>query len=231
MIKVMVFDLDGTLAKLGKGILPEDMELLRKIEECGVTIAICSGKPVNYLCGFMRQVGLEHPVLLGENGATIQFGVDLPPKQFYVLPHSQQAKQSIKFVEEKIAEKLPDMWYQPNMVGLTPFPKDEGEFETIAGIFEAYKEQILDVVIYRHIDSYDVTPVGVDKRAGLEYFGKLVNISPEEVVAVGDGVNDYPMFEYAGHAVGVNIKEEQRVNQNFATSTEALKYLLSLVDK
>lgn len=38
MIKLVVFDLDGTLAKIGKGIEPKGLELLKKIEEKGITI-------------------------------------------------------------------------------------------------------------------------------------------------------------------------------------------------
>lgn len=231
MVKLIVFDLDNTLAKLGEGIISEDLELLRKIEKQGITIAICSGKPTYYLCGFMRQVGLEHPVLIGENGAVIQFGVDLPPKQFYILPYSVEAKQSIDLLEGKITEKFPDMWYQPNQVGLTPFPKNEDEFDEIECIVKKCREEIRDIVIYRHIDSFDITPCGIDKKAGVRYLGQLLEIASEETIAVGDGVNDYPMFEYAGHAVGVNVKEPDKVDQNFRTSTEALKYLLDLAGR
>lgn len=229
MIKLIVFDLDNTLAKLGKGILSIDIELLKKIEQKGVRIAICSGKPTNYLCGFMRQVELENPILLGENGAVIQFGVDLPPKQFHILQYSQEAKHTIAFLREKIDEVCSKMWYQPNLVGLTPFPKNEEEFEIIASLLDAYKDDLKDVIVYRHIDSFDITPTGIDKRKGLQYLGELLNITPEETVAVGDGVNDYPMFAYAGYSVGINLKESERVNKNVLSSTEALKYLLTIV--
>ena len=46
MIKLIVFDLDGTLAQLGNGIEPQNLELLRQLEEAGARIAICSGKPI-----------------------------------------------------------------------------------------------------------------------------------------------------------------------------------------
>ena len=230
MIKLIVFDLDNTLAKIGKEMIPKDVELLKQIEHKGVKIAICSGKPTDYLCGFMRQVGLENPILLGENGAVIQFGVDLPPKQFYMLPYSEDAKKTISFLREKIDEVISDMWYQPNLVGLTPFPKNENEFEKIAAILDKYQEKLKDVVVYRHIDSFDITPIGIDKRKGLQYLGEVLEITPEETVAVGDGVNDYPMFAYAGYSVGVNVKEIERVNQNLKSSTDVLEYILTLVE-
>lgn len=227
MIKLIVFDLDGTLAELGKGILTENIEMLRKMEESGVTVALCSGKPTYYLCGFMRQVGLEAPILIGENGAVIQFGVDLPPERFHILPYSKDAKRALSLIREKIEERLPDLWYQPNVVGLTPFPKNEMEFEIIANILRENAEAISQVDIYRHVDSFDIVPKGLDKKAGLKYLGDLLNISADEVLAVGDGVNDYPMFEYAGYAVGINVKEDSKVDRNFETLEEALLYLLS----
>lgn len=227
MIKLIVFDLDNTLAKIGMGIEQIDIELLKKIEQKGVKIAICSGKPVNYLCGFMRQVGLENPILLGENGAVIQFGVDLPPRQYYRLPYSEKARQSITYMKSEIDAEIADMWYQPNEVGLTPFPKADVEFKVIERLLKEKKEQLQDVEIYRHVDSFDIVPKGIDKSRGMEFLCNLLQISRKEVIAVGDGENDYPMFAFAERAIGVNVKEQEKVDQNFTTATDALSYILS----
>ncbi|MBQ3002547.1 MAG: HAD hydrolase family protein, partial [Clostridia bacterium] len=51
MHKVLVFDLDGTLAELGKGITQENIQKLFQLESMGYRIAVCSGKPTYYLCG------------------------------------------------------------------------------------------------------------------------------------------------------------------------------------
>ena len=48
--RLVVFDLDGTLAPVGKGMAQEDVKLLKKIEDCGIKLAVCSGKPTYYLC-------------------------------------------------------------------------------------------------------------------------------------------------------------------------------------
>ena len=229
MIKLIVFDLDNTLAKIGKGIEREDIECLKKIEASGVSIAICSGKPVNYLCGFMRQAGLENPILLGENGAVIQLGVDLPPKKYVKLTYSEQAKKSIFYIRSKIDEKIADIFYQPNEVGLTPFPKSEAECEIIENLLEEHKECLVDVEIYRHIDSFDIVPVGIDKSRGMASLCELLQIDREETIAVGDGVNDYPMFAFSGCAIGVGVKDLQKVDVNFSDITQALEYILSKI--
>jgi len=230
MIRLIVFDLDGTLAQLGKGILPEDLMLLRRLEDAGARIAICSGKPTYYLCGFMRQVGLKAPILVGENGAVIQFGVDLPPKDYFVVPYSAAAKRSIRLLRDALETAVPGMWYQPNEVGLTPFPRNDAEFDAVETVIGALSPQLEDVLVYRHCDSFDITPDGITKKSGLERLGKLLCISPEETAAVGDGVNDYPMFEYAGLSLGVNVKEPGRIDKNFDSINKALQFLLETIE-
>jgi len=227
MIRLIVFDLDGTLAALGRGIEPQDLSLLHQMEEAGARIAVCSGKPTYYLCGLMRQVGLNAPVLVGENGAVIQFGVDLPPKAYFVAPYSGEAKRSICLLRDALEACVPGMWYQPNEVGLTPFPRSEAEFDAVQACIDRLRMQMQDVIVYRHCDSFDITPDGITKKSGLERLGGLLGIAPEETAACGDGVNDYPMFEYAGLSVGVNVKEADRVHKNFETATQALRFLLS----
>ncbi|MBQ7886699.1 MAG: HAD family phosphatase [Clostridia bacterium] len=231
MYKLIVFDLDGTLAALGRGIEPENLALVKRLEDAGARIAICSGKPTYYLCGFMRQAGLKAPVLVGENGAVIQLGVELPPKDYHVAPYSEAAKRSIRLLREAIEKAAPGMWYQPNEVGLTPFPRNDAEFDAVQGCIDALTGEIRDVIVYRHCDSFDITPEGITKKSGLAQLGALLGIKPEETIAVGDGVNDYPMFEYAALSVGVNVKDADKVNVNFASAGEALSYLLDLIEK
>lgn len=229
MLRLVIFDLDGTLAGVGQAMLQENVELLKLIEDRGAQIAVCSGKPTYYLCGFLRQIGLKHPILLGENGATAQFGIDLPPKQFYTLPYSDAARESLLYIKKELAKLVPNMWYQPNEVGVTPFPRTEEEFEVIADFLQENETRLCEVEVYRHADCFDMMPKGIHKRAGIAHLGALLGIAPQEMAAVGDGVNDYPMFEYAGLALGVNVKEEDRVDKNFGSLSEALRFLVERI--
>ena len=225
MIKLVVFDLDNTLAVVGKAILPETIEMLKQIEKSGIRIAICSGKPTFYTCGVMRQAGLDDPILIGENGAVIQFGVDLPPRRYEVQEYSKEAKETIHFLRGKIEEVLPYVWFQPNEIGLTPFLTKQEEFEAVNKILEDYKEQVNDVIIYEQADCFDITPNGITKKSGIENLAKILGVLPEEMIAVGDGINDYPMFEFAGTAFGVNVKDENKVDKNLTSIIDVLKYI------
>ena len=227
MLKLAVVDLDGTLAATGKAVRPSAVELLRQLEDAGVRIAVCSGKPTYYLCGVLRQIGLYAPILVGENGAVIQFGVDLPPREYRVLPCSDAAREGIRQLRQEIDKVLPDMWYQPNVTGLTPFPAKAEEFEIISDCVERNRHLLADVEVYRYHDAFDITPRGINKGTGVAYLADWLGIAPEETAAVGDGVNDYPMFAWAGMALGVGVAEESRVDRNFDSIESALRHLLS----
>lgn len=231
MIKLAVFDLDDTLAPTAKGVPPRALTLLRRIEERGVPIAICSGKPTFYLCGFARQLELKNPILVGENGAVIQFGVDLPPKKYCTMPFSEKARQSIRYLREQIDRVIPDMWYQPNEVVLTPFPARQEDFSVIDSILEQAGDRIGDVDIYRHWDCFDFVPSNLDKGTGLRFLGEQMGIAVEEMAAVGNASNDYPMFAVAGCRIGVNVPDQQRVDVNFGTVEEAMEYLLARMEE
>ena len=58
----------------------------------------------------------------------------------------------------------------------------------------------------------------------------MLDIPPEETAAVGDGVNDYPMFDYAGYAIGVHVADESRVDVNVPDITQALIHLTAMAE-
>lgn len=229
MIKLIAFDLDGTLARVGKGILPEDIVKLRKLEDMGYVITISSGKPTYYLCGFMRQVGLKKPILMGENGAAIQFGVELPPKQYYILPYPDNAIEELRRMKEDILGLCSNnVWLQPNLVGLTVFPQNKDQFKIIRDYLNDNEAARRNTSVYEHIDSFDITPKGINKAEGMKYLCQMLGILPEETVAVGDGENDVPMFEIAGFSIGIATKERIKANIRFDTISEALDQLIQM---
>lgn len=225
-MKILIFDLDSTLAPIGKGIGEEELRLFRKLEDTGLKIVVASGKTCDYLCGFLRQVGLRNPIMIGENGAVIQMGVDLPPKEYYKLPISKESENSLKYIRDLLDKNFYDLWYQPNQVEVTPFPKEAKTLDEIEACIKKHQEEIKGIVIHRHVDCFDFVPEGMDKATGISYLLDLLNLSWDEAIAIGDGVNDYGMFKKAGFSLGVRVKEKDRVDINFGSTKEMLEYLL-----
>jgi Cof subfamily protein (haloacid dehalogenase superfamily) len=61
---------------------------------------------------------------------------------------------------------------------------------------------------------------GSSKAKGLEVLGEILGIKREEIIAIGDGINDLEMIEYAGLGVAMgNAKEEVKKVANFITKS------------
>jgi len=226
MHKLIVFDLDDTLAPIGGQMSDEDVNKLRDLEASGYRIAICSGKPTFYLCGFMRQIGLREPILIGENGAAIQYGVELPPKHFYIYPHSARAAEQLRSMKERIVARCGDrVWFQPNELELTPFPQDAEAFELIQGLIDAHPEDLDELLIYRQVDCFDFIPKNVNKANGLAFLAELEGLTRADFVAVGDGINDVPMFEFADVSIGIGGKLKYETTYSFERIGDALEEL------
>ena len=142
--------------------------------------------------------------MIGENGATFQFGMELPPKRYEEYPYSERAKEQREMMRQLINERYGDkIWYQPNEVGLSPFPRDEKTFEELEQLINEKKECLDELIIYRHFDCFDLIPKNINKKNGLQYLIEILNLERKDIVAVGDGVNDIPMFEFADVAIGI----------------------------
>lgn len=227
MIKCAVFDLDGTLAPIGKGADEYTIQGLKELEKRGIQIAISSGKPTFYLCGFCRQIELKNPILIGENGGMIQFGIDLPPRYFEIFSVKKDIALKLNELKMKIKEEIPyPIWFQPNEVGLTSFFQNEEEKLVLRAFFKKNVSAEDDLAVYEHADSFDVTPNGIDKKSSLLKVQALLKLKQEEIAAVGNGMNDYPMFEAAGFSIAIGEHESSVANILIKDIHQAMDILL-----
>lgn len=229
MKRCIIFDLDGTLAAPGAFCSDENRAALLKLAERGVILAISSGKPTFYLCGFARQLGLPDTVLIGENGAVIQKGVELPPPLYREAKIPSVTKEALKELRSRLEQAFPDrIWYQPNATALTPFPAYQEDFPPIKKLISDFITPEMNLTVYDHPDCFDVVYSPLSKAEGVRLLSSLTGISPDEMVAVGDWVNDYPMFEAVGYSVGIRLPEPERATVTFPTLSLALDHLLEL---
>lgn len=227
-MSLVIFDLDGTLAPVGLPVAQNLADDLRALERAGHQVAICSGKPLAYLCGMLRQIGLKKPALAGENGAAVQLGIDLPPVHRSVIPYPESARQKLAELRAMIDRDFGGrIWYQPNEHMLTCFPHSDDLFEPIGQLIYDSGAEKAGLVVYRHCDCFDIIPAGVDKGAGLRELCRMLDFSPDDTVAVGDHDNDLPMFEAAGLSIGIGDTAPKQANLHFACAAQATAFILN----
>lgn len=229
MIRLAVFDLDGTLAPVGKSIDENVVVMLRELESKGIKIAISSGKTLYYLIGMFRQVGLSSPILIGENGNSIACGIELPPRMLNSVRPSDEYFLARKKILADLSEKFGGMfWLQPNEVMLTVFFKDKKTCGEIRDCLASVNCD--DIVVYEHIDSFDIVPKGIDKKTALVAVGEELGYHAEEMIAIGDGMNDIPMMEYCKYSIGIAPLDKSLTMYHFDEIGSALKFLLTLTE-
>ena len=188
----VVFDLDGTLAKVGCAASEKTVFLLSEIRKKGARIVISSGKPTYYLCGFARQLGLSDAILIGENGAVIQEGIALPPVYFKKAEIPKITSEALIALRTLLEEAFPDrIWYQPNETALTPFPYHKEDFPAIRNRIESFLTPEMNLSFYEHSDCFDILYQSLSKGEGLSLLSEITSCPTENMIAVGDFENDY----------------------------------------
>lgn len=223
---IFIFDLDETLCGLGAPISPSTIELLRQIECKGGLVVLCSGKPCYYLCGLLRQVGLARSVMIGENGASIQVGIDLPPSVCCRNTPNAESGKVIAYLRDEIYRALPNLFFQPNDVVLTPFFGQDSERVRIKDIIKACPYDMSSVDIYENIDCFDIVPHGIDKGQGVLKLCEILGEDIAKVVAFGNASNDYPMFEVVQNSIGINLDDQNKAKYNYSDIDNAICFAM-----
>ncbi|RFU69514.1 HAD family phosphatase [Peribacillus saganii] len=219
--KMIVFDLDGTLAEAGKGIERHVANQIKDLEEMGYTIVFNSGKNAAYLSGFARGIGISRPIVIGENGSILLYPFENREIQLV------ERGDILDEIKEKVLETFTDkVWLQPNQVALTFFPKNREHITELSEFMSDLVNQHEDgYVMYTHIDAIDIIPKNVHKGVSMLELFRQEKITKDEVIAVGDSTNDIPMLTEAGLSIIIGNKLKLEGAKQFDTIEEALEFI------
>ena len=230
MIRCAIFDLDGTLARVGEPAKKRDVELLCALRKKGVLLALSSGKPTFYQCGFARQMGLSDAYLIGENGGVLQQGVALPPPICFRRAIPPETRKALSDLRVLLEERFPGrLWFQPNELSLTPFLYHEEDFAPLRALLSSYIRPEMHLMWYEHPDCFDIEYDRLDKGAGVDLLSEATGILPRDMVSVGDWTNDYAMFAKTGLSVGIRLPDPTKADHIVPDLTAALNLILQNV--
>jgi len=230
-IKLIIFDVDDTLAEPNNPIDEIIIRSLKHIECLGIKIALISGKPSAYMSGMVRQIGLQKAIICGENGAFINYSSNFPPEKEIITPfkkHEIELLEKLKFnITNEFGQKV---WIQPNRVNLTIFPKTKESKNDLSQFLAAISKKTFfdELKIYEHSDSIEVVPLDINKGNALKKIMSLEKLKKEEIIAVGNGENDIPMFKEAGISIGIKFHD---ATHTFSNIEKALEYIIEIIKK
>ena len=224
-MRLVVSDLDGTLLNENSEISDKTREVVRKLIENGVDFAIATGRSIGSARIFKERIG--HDIyLICNNGANIYDKNE--ETIFERIMESDVVEKLIKYFREQKVNY--NGFYQKNLFTdegteeavLTiekgfnfvrlkeakEFPvmtkmivKDDPE--VIVRLRDDMKKIFLDVVdiTISQPRCLDIVHKECSKGKGIKMISEKLNIPLSEIMAFGDGENDFDMMQAVGHPV------------------------------
>ncbi len=243
-IKMLVLDSDGVCVQRGTIIEEKEtgsayelqistglisQELAERINRLKKKIIVCisSGRSLMYLQTVYSRIIGENTILIAENGNLVlhkgnisqsfQYGVDYFHKLGII-------RNNMKHLAIK--------GFEPKQTILTAHA--DKELQSVYHIVDKIdKEKELRVMW--NGEAFDIQRKNVNKGMGLEKLLKVLNIQKEEVIAIGDRVNDKELLDVAGIGVSADsnaLKAEYWTKDNNKLPGDILvQYLLDYFEK
>jgi len=209
-IKLVATDMDGTLTR--RGFFTGDLlRGLERLHQAGVPVVIVTGRSAGWVQGVAHYLPIAGA--MAENGGVYFAGVNASAELLTDLPDVSTHRQGLAQLFERLRQQWPGL--QPSWDN--PFRLTDWTFD-ITGLTQMDLDQLGQTCqaagwgfTYSTVQCHLFKP-GQSKAEGLlRVLGQhFPQISPPQVVTVGDSPNDESLFNRAvfPHGVGVaNIKD------------------------
>lgn len=226
--KGVVFDVDGTLITSSYKVSERMQETCRKLMKQGVWLSIASARPPKSVREYGEMIGSDGPLCALNGSIVVNLNGDVAWRSPIPLAVAQVVMN--RFVGDarvSLNAYADDRWFvnaineqvklEASVTSIEPMVVDDfdsiGPVEKIllitdGGLAPSLADSIAKehqgVAVSRSALGYiEITASGVDKSTGVEQAARLAGISPEELVACGDGENDIGMLQNAGHGIAM----------------------------
>ena len=227
-MKLIFFDIDGTLIPDEKGIIPESAkEAIRKARANGHICMINTGRTKCMVSEeFQKQVEFDG-YLFGCGTMTYYHGEELFHKTF-PMEQSQRIMAGLQRYgidavlegsEDDYCDSMENMYsdYFRNYIEnfrtfhFDTYTNAPGKYDKMYAYVEMpenmqnFKKEFdaeLDFIDREH-GFYEIVPAGCSKAVAMEQMAKLLKIPMEDTVAIGDSNNDLSMLKCAGCSIAM----------------------------
>ncbi|MBK6310579.1 MAG: HAD family phosphatase [Candidatus Microthrix sp.] len=224
---VVASDLDGTLLDSGRGVTKRTAKAVERVRRNDGRFLMVTGRPVRWITQIVEQLGTTDPVI-ALNGAVVW-----DPVSGDVLSSRPLDLELVIDLVERLSEQDPDLcWAIERPLGYARSPEfapghnadgseiapiDElltGELTKLLGRshnfsperFERIRALVGDAAQVTHSGNealIEIAAPGVHKAATLASLVDGWALSPDDVIAFGDQVNDEEMLAWAGWGVAM----------------------------
>jgi len=196
--KTFAVDIDGTITENGGGRIHLDaLSALRHLKNIGHNVIFVSGR--SSVEGYLLSIfGGTTNIAVGENGGCITDGAN----NHKLLGNKDECVKAFEFLKSKI----------DNVKEKPVFPRlTEVVLQRTFDIESAKKivsENNLNVGLSDSGYAFHINSRGINKGSGFEEIMKMLSITKNDVIAIGDSETDVPLFKVAKISVALGNSSE-----------------------
>lgn len=244
-IRLIALDMDGTLLDDEKHISDFTRSQIKKAHDRGVHIILSTGRPLSTCSNYVRELDLN-TYLITCNGGQIYsenqtvISQNLLDKEklayMYHLAKGLGMNSWVVSTEEPYYNYLPENYKQLEWLKFSCHSKDKNILDKMVEKL-SYVEGV--EISNASPINVEVNPVGVNKAMGLEFVCNQLGLTMENVMAIGDSLNDIKMIQEAGIGIAMdNAQEAVQKVADYMTDTnnndgvgKAIKKFIFSVDR
>jgi Cof subfamily protein (haloacid dehalogenase superfamily) len=230
--RLLIADIDGTLVPEDKVVRPGVVAAIEAAQARGVRVCLATGRQPRSAHRFVDAIGADAPTIVYNGGLLYDFQAARPlwarplplEDAQRVLPvlHRFPEASPLMFIFNKVfAERrtpLVDLYARRDAltVDLTPsfdqlLTEPPAKFLVVGNPpdLDRLGRALLDLPgppinqVFSQHDYLEILPPGINKGVALRELSRVVEIPLQQIVAVGDAMNDLSMLQTAGLGVAV----------------------------
>ncbi|PSQ56320.1 MAG: phosphoglycolate phosphatase [Halobacteriales archaeon SW_9_67_25] len=216
----LVVDVDGTLTDADRRLDPRVFPVLRAWP---APVVVATGKALPFPVALCDFVGID-VLVIAENGGVVVSG---PTDRLHVAGDRAAASAVASAYRERGYDlgwgeiDLANRWRETEIIVRRDAPLDP-----LSELAAEHDLEVVDTGFAYHVKSIDF-----DKGTGLEFLAGELDRPPGRFAAVGDSVNDVPVFARAGRAVAVaNADDDAREEADHVTDASYVDGFLKAVE-
>ncbi|WP_251551175.1 HAD family hydrolase [Neobacillus muris] len=252
-VRAMFIDMDGTLLKASNKISSRNIEAIHMLINQGTKVFLATGRHYEVTAPYHKEIGLRTPMIC-LNGAAIHDPmtgkaiqmktVHLDEQRFHALTADHDYNVIINTADgvycKETNEEI-DYWTKvgqipPRFIGdlrqanyqdvLKYSVRTGAACPEVSALFKQ-EAQVID-----WNDGFELIAPNVSKWTAIKSLIRAYRISPNEVVAIGDGPNDIEMLRQAGTGVAMgNAGEEVKAAADFVTGHHEQDGLAGFIER
>lgn len=214
-LAAFAFDYDGTLARHGR-VEDSTLEALRRLKAAGPRLLLISGRTLPDLQRAFPRYEL-FDALVAENGALLSRPLQHEERSLAPAPPPQllAALRRRQVQPLSVGRSIIATW-QPNEIQ----------------VLDAIRECGLEWQIIFNKGAVMCLPPGINKASGLRAALDVLELSPLNVLGVGDAENDFAMLAACGYRVAVaNAVDAIKASADIVTQGEYGAGVVELIDR